>query len=229
MHFRLLVQLTEHYYTARLHERELERSARLQAVHEAGARLTHDIKNLLQALQTLLSVLSGGSLEEGQEAALRLQVEEINKRLRLVLDKLGAPESTTPMSGTLRQWWMELQRRYAGVPVEFKDCLRAEPGVPVELLDSVAGNLLENARRKQQMDPRVRVWVSLEADEVRYKLSVCDSGAAIPQRRPRTCCTVLCLPTRAWALGFTRPLARRSCCIASYACSAIRQAGFALS
>ncbi len=180
MHFQILVQLTEHYYTSKLYERELERSTRLQAVHEAGARLTHDIKNLLQALQTLLSVLARGRIEAGREAALRGQVEEISKRLRLVLDKLSTPEKTAPVLGALRQWWEELQRRYAGSAVEFKDCIRSDPRAPVELLDSVAGNLLENARRKQQLDPRVRVWVHLKADEQRYSLSVCDDGAPIP-------------------------------------------------
>ena len=46
-HFSLLAQLTNEYYTAKLRADELQKMSYLRAVHETGARLTHDVKNLL--------------------------------------------------------------------------------------------------------------------------------------------------------------------------------------
>jgi len=44
------------FYVAKLREAQLRQSSYLQAVHETGARTTHDIKNLLQSLNVLCSV-----------------------------------------------------------------------------------------------------------------------------------------------------------------------------
>ncbi|MGI9336006.1 MAG: hypothetical protein ACR2RL_22895, partial [Gammaproteobacteria bacterium] len=49
LHCNLLVQLVSHFYVAKQRERALLTSAHMRAVHETGARLTHDIKNLLQS------------------------------------------------------------------------------------------------------------------------------------------------------------------------------------
>ena len=51
--FNLLVQLLNEFYVAQLRERELQQLSYLQAIHETGARLTHDVKNLLQSLNAL--------------------------------------------------------------------------------------------------------------------------------------------------------------------------------
>ena len=39
------------YYLAKRHAQEIERGHYLRAVHETGARLTHDVKNVLQSLE----------------------------------------------------------------------------------------------------------------------------------------------------------------------------------
>ena len=53
LHIQLLARLTRIFYTARLQSEELKKSSHLQAVYETGSRLTHDIKNLLQSMQSL--------------------------------------------------------------------------------------------------------------------------------------------------------------------------------
>jgi hypothetical protein len=55
-HFHLLLQLTNEYYAAKQRARELQQMSYLRAVHETGARLTHDVKNLLQSLNNLCYV-----------------------------------------------------------------------------------------------------------------------------------------------------------------------------
>ena len=55
-HLHLLGQLLGEFYVAKLREEKLRQASYLQAVHETGARMTHDIKNLLQSLNVLTSV-----------------------------------------------------------------------------------------------------------------------------------------------------------------------------
>ena len=55
LHMRLLAQVVGEFYESKRREALMRRNAYLQAVHETGARLTHDMKNLLQSLYTLTS------------------------------------------------------------------------------------------------------------------------------------------------------------------------------
>ncbi|MGE5616601.1 MAG: sensor histidine kinase, partial [Bacillota bacterium] len=49
LHMRLLAQVIGEFHEGKRREAALRRNAYLQAVHETGARLTHDVKNLLQS------------------------------------------------------------------------------------------------------------------------------------------------------------------------------------
>src|SRR5216683_1257016 len=55
-HLRLLGELLGEFYMAKLREEQLRQASYVQAVHETGARMTHDMKNLLQSLNVLCSV-----------------------------------------------------------------------------------------------------------------------------------------------------------------------------
>jgi hypothetical protein len=56
LHMRLLAQVVGEFYEGKRREQALRRNSYLQAVHETGARLTHDVKNLLQSLYALTSI-----------------------------------------------------------------------------------------------------------------------------------------------------------------------------
>ncbi len=58
LHIRLLARLLADYYDAKMREQEQRRNAYVQAIYETGSRLTHDVKNLLQTLRSL--VCGGG-------------------------------------------------------------------------------------------------------------------------------------------------------------------------
>jgi len=180
LHCRLCVQLCEHFYAIKLRERELACQAQLQAVHETGARLTHDIKNLLQSLQVLLGVWrqQGERADPALRAATQRQLEQTYSRLKLALDKLGAPAAPQSQDWEpLATWWQRLRERHATEAVEFD----AGPGtptgvVPTELFDSIADNLLENARCKQQREQGLAVRVTLAAENGEISLSISDNG-----------------------------------------------------
>ncbi len=181
-HLHLLGQLLGEFYVAKLREEKLRQASYLQAVHETGARMTHDIKNLLQSLSVLTSV---AARDDGRDSAqlqalLRRQLPLIERRLSETLEKLQRPQEGREHYVAARPWWESLARQYRGEGVEFEPAT-PPPGVrlPRSLFDSVADNLIRNALSKRAADADVRVRVALECGE-RVALRVCDSGAAMP-------------------------------------------------
>jgi hypothetical protein len=195
-HFHLLVKLSNEYYIAKQRARELQQMSYQRAVHETGARLTHDVKNLLQSLNNLCFMAQ----EPGDMDGVRLnqllqqQLPQITQRLQRALEKLqvpqalhggagGAPsgETSTGKVGLVlaEVWWGALKQRYSHdnilfSPVVFDKTAR----LPSVLFDSVADNLLQNALFKQQHeDGLVEVRVTITADAA--LLSVCDSGNVV--------------------------------------------------
>ncbi len=185
-HLHLLGQLLGEFYVAKLREEKLRQASYLQAVHETGARMTHDIKNLLQSLSVLTSVAardSGGDEARTSpqlQALLRRQLPLIERRLSETLEKLQRPQEGSENYVAARSWWESLARQYRGEGVEFEPSI-PPPGVrlPRSLFDSVADNLIRNALAKRAGDEGLRVRVALECGE-RVALRVCDSGEALP-------------------------------------------------
>ena len=180
-HLHLLGQLLAEFYAAKLREQELQRASYLQAVHESGARITHDVKNLLQSLNALCSM---ASREDGDSPALqaliRRQLPAIAERLGATLAKLQRPEAGAPADVALSAWWEALQRRYQGQEISFS--LQGRPAgirVPRALFDGVADNLLQNALGKRAAGMPVRIVATLNC-ETGPELRVCDSGGAVP-------------------------------------------------
>ena len=175
-HMHLLGQLLAEFYAAKLREGLLRESSYLQAVHETGARLTHDMKNLLQSLNVLCSV--AGESPESQDL-IRRQLPAITQRLAVTLEKLQSPEAEDSQQVPLREWWDELTRRFQEQGVDFSAAgLETGIQVPKSLLDGVAENLLQNALAKRAADRPVRIQVSIRGGAA-PELRVCDSGAAI--------------------------------------------------
>jgi hypothetical protein len=182
-HFHLLAQLLNEYYVAKVRGRELQQLSYLRAVHETGARLTHDVKNLLQSLNNLcyLAQTTDGRDTERLNQLLQRQLPLITQRLQQTLDKLQKPqgESGEPMSA--QAWWTQLQQRYACDALTFAPVtLAASTDLPAALFDSVADNLLQNVLAKRQVELGVKITVALAADA--SSLCVCDDGSAVAAR-----------------------------------------------
>lgn len=181
LHGHLLLQLVAHFYRAKQREEELTRTARLQAVYETGARITHDIKNLLQSLQTTTAAMQArraGDLE-GLSELMSRQLPHVSQRLQLALDKLQAPEKEAMVEGPLSEWWESLQARNIDPGIRFEAKLDSNPAVPLDLFDSVAENLLENARSKRLSEPNIHINVHVEAVNGAAHLRVSDDGSCI--------------------------------------------------
>jgi signal transduction histidine kinase len=179
-HLHLLAQLLGEFYVAKLREERLRQASYLQAVHETGARMTHDIKNLLQSLSVLTSVAAKDESNSAQlQALLRRQLPLIERRLADTLEKFQRPQAAESYVAA-RIWWEGLARQYRGEGVEFESA--APPAgvrLPRSLFDSVADNLIRNALAKRAEDEAVRVRIALECG-ADVALRVCDTGAPVP-------------------------------------------------
>ena len=183
LHCKLLVQLIETFYIAKKQEQELEQQAHLRAIYETGARLTHDIKNLLQSLQTMTILLETDS-DETREKSLSLlkkQLPNISQRLQLALNKLQAPEEEEEPAKNIQAmtWWKGLSARRESSQIKFLVNIDKDALIPEELFDSVLENLLENAIHKRQVDSDIAIIVSLNIGPTSIALTVTDTGHAV--------------------------------------------------
>jgi len=182
-HLHLLGQLLGEFYLAKQREEKLRQASYLQAVHETGARMTHDIKNLLQSLNVLCAVAERDEYRDSAQlqGLVQRQLPLVAQRLSETLERLQRPQATAETYVSASTWWQGLQRQYHGEGVEFQGAAPpAQARLPRSLFDSVSDNLLRNAIAKRAVDPAVRVRVSLECAE-QLALRVCDTGYPVPE------------------------------------------------
>jgi len=181
LHMRLLAQVVGEFYEGKRRESTLRHNAYLQAVHETGARLTHDVKNLLQSLYALTSMAPREDAD-GYGGLLQRQLPQLTKRLHATLEKLRAPEvAIRELPVTSRAWWADVERRLADSGVVLKPSIEMDVDIPAGLFDSFVENGIDNARDKMESEPGIEVSIVFACDLKRVELSVCDTGSPIPE------------------------------------------------
>ena len=181
-HLHLLGQVLGEFYVAKLHEEKLRQASYVQAVHETGARMTHDIKNLLQSLNVLCSVAAREENRDSPQlqALVRRQLPLIAQRLTDTLGKLQRPQDIAETFVSALAWWDMLARQYAREGVEFSPAeVPPDARLPRSLFDSVADNLIRNALAKRSVDGPTFIRASLEY-RGHIALRVRDNGRAVP-------------------------------------------------
>ncbi len=182
LHIKLLAQLLGEFYEAKWREEQLQNSAYLQAIYETGARLTHDVKNLLQSLSVLCSAAE--HVEAGDQARLvaliQRQLPQLTQRLQITMDKLQSPQLGEPSAMNAITWWNRLRQRYRNADIEFAtEKIVAGTMIPAELFDSVADNVLQNALEKRRTQPEMNIGVRLNVNPA-LGLSLWDDGVELP-------------------------------------------------
>ena len=179
LHMRLLAQVVGEFYEGKRREMELRRNAYLQAVHETGARLTHDVKNLLQSLYALTSMaqkLPG----EGTGGLLQRQLPQLTQRLRSTLDMLRTPEIPTRELTVLASgWWRDLERRLADLGITLTASIESDVEIPPALFDSFVDNTVDNATDKAVREPGIEIVVALTCKAEYVELAVWDTGSRV--------------------------------------------------
>lgn len=181
LHLRLLAQMVGYFYDAKRREQIQRQSAYTQAVYETGARLTHDVKNLLQSLRSLCAAAETSDAGEAAalQALMQRQLPQITQRLNATLDKLRAPQQVDAGEVDASIWWEGLKQRHSARAVRFAaDAIPKSLRIHAELFDSVSDNLIENALSKKNAGIPVEVEVRFSS-AAGGMLSVCDSGAPV--------------------------------------------------
>lgn len=178
LHVRLLTHLMGHFYQAKRREQSLREITRQQVIYETGARLTHDLKNMLQSLFALTSVAQ--HQPEKAQPILQRQLPVLTQRIELILSQLKTPQAQDEIvEMPLSTWWESLRQRhpYRDIVWKIRHGLD-ERRIPAPLFDCVADNLIDNACKKRQREAGITVSVTVDLDP--FSLSISDSGSAIP-------------------------------------------------
>jgi signal transduction histidine kinase len=180
-HINLLGQLVGQFYVAKQRELKLKQQTYVQALHETGARMTHDVKNLLQSLNVLCSAAERdpGGDPSALQALIRRNLPTVLQRLQHTLDKLQRPQTDTGRFVQADAWWEAMQKTYQLRGVQFA-MARIPAGIPLpkDLFDTTAENLLQNALEKRKLDPGLQVRIALELGED-VVLRVTDTGRPV--------------------------------------------------
>lgn len=190
IHCNLLIQLIENFYVAKLRERKLTHQTHLQAIYETGARVTHDIKNLLQSMHAITSIIDIEKDESTNKTVtqrmLEKQLPHLTQRLQLALDKLQAPGKEAKENIYLKDWWQDMKQRNYEININFESDISGDPIIPAELFDSVIENLLENIREKMLIEAGLSINISLYSDSGNMQLLIADNGSKISAEKAET-------------------------------------------
>jgi signal transduction histidine kinase len=180
LHINLLVKLIAYSYQAKQREQTLRDMTRLQAVYEAGARLTHDLKNMLQSLLSLTTIAQ--STNESAQQLLKQQLPLITQRIEMTLNKLEQPEADgETMQLALPIWWNALKLRNQQHDIDWRAPeVLPSINIPSALFDCVVDNLLDNVVRKRQSEPNIKIIVEVKLAPL--CLSVIDSGTPVADK-----------------------------------------------
>lgn len=183
LHSRLLIRLIENMYSAKVQGHKLAQQAHLKNIHETGARITHDIKNLLQSLNTMTAMYSKETIEtDKKEQIITKQIPNVSQRLQLALNKLSLPDGTKEFTlAPISKWSQNLKDRLDNTKLEIQTNINIDHQIPTSMFDSVLDNLLENAYYKQQLDNNIKISIRINSNEHEISVHFADTGKAIQQ------------------------------------------------
>ena len=177
-HTILLIRMAYQFYLAKLNQEKMRAQEHFATIHHTGARLTHDVKNILQSIKTSLEILDMDRNTPESQKLLQSNLRQIGLRLQSTLEKLRTPRLNTHINLVdCKKWLDRIEKQHNANPrMLFDSDIDNNLVLPVDLFDSVADNLINNALKKPSMT-RVEVRLLSSADII--LLSVCDDGDPI--------------------------------------------------
>ena len=102
------------FYLAKLNQEKIRAQEHFETIHHTGARLTHDIKNILQSIKTSIDILDMDKETPQSQQLLQTNLNQISTRLESTLDKLRAPKlNTHDQPRRLSHQWIKRYRQSA--------------------------------------------------------------------------------------------------------------------
>ncbi len=184
LHTKLLVHILAYFYISKQREKKLSQKAHIEAIYETGARLTHDMKNMLQSLSTLAAVIEKSDDNNSKEilGLVKRQLPALNERLYLTLEKMSSPQIESQTKIKVSEWWSRLKDRNVGRDIIFTNNANSGREIILELFDTVVDNLLDNARVKRLIKRNIQIEIILGENERGVYLRLIDSGWAIDSK-----------------------------------------------
>jgi len=177
-HTILLIRMAYQFYLAKLDQEKMRAQEHFETIHHTGARLTHDVKNILQSIKSSLDILDMERNTPDSQRLLQSNLRQIGQRLQNTLEKLRAPRLNTHIHLVDCVNWLDRieEQHNTNSRVIISSDIEKNPFLPVDLFDSVADNLISNALKKPSV---TKVEIRLMSSEDIILLSVCDDGEAI--------------------------------------------------
>jgi signal transduction histidine kinase len=177
-HTILLIRMAYQFYLAKLNQEKMRAQEHFATIHHTGARLTHDVKNILQSIKASLDILDTERETPESQKLLQSNLRQIGRRLQSTLEKLRAPKLNTQIALVdCDQWLDRMKKQHGRNPRVFiEGDIENNLVLPIDLFDSVADNLINNALKKLSVS---RVELRLLSSDDIILLSVCDDGEAI--------------------------------------------------
>ena len=174
-HTILLIRMAYQFYLAKLNQEKMRAQEHFATIHHTGARLTHDIKNILQSIKTSVDILDMAKESPESQRLLQANLQQIGSRLESTLNKLRAPRLDTQIQLVDCRKWLErmAKQHNSSDRIHFHSDIENNISVPSDLFDSVAENLINNALKK---DTAKSVDLRLLCNSEIIVLSVCDDG-----------------------------------------------------
>lgn len=184
-HFNLPARMLLKYFNDKKREAALKQLLYMQAIHETGARLTHDIKNILQTLNALCVAANEPDAASSKEyqALLRRQLPAISNRLAETINNLKTPQESKKIKWSPAQNWVnDFQQRVVGSRWIVIDTVEVDGDLPEDLFSAVTENLIQNAEDKYQREPGLLVNVRISKSNHGTTLELTDNGAKIEEK-----------------------------------------------
>ena len=179
-HTILLIRMAYQFYLSKLNQEKVRTHEHFSTIHHTGARLTHDVKNILQSIKTSLNILDMNQDSQKHQRLLQSNLNQISSRLEKTLNRLKAPELDTQLKLIDCNHWMtklEASHQSNSKIKIYRDIENSIP-IPVDLFDSVVDNLINNALRKPSSK---QVEIRLLSNSEIMLLSVCDDGIPVEE------------------------------------------------
>ncbi len=180
VHAKLIIQIVNIFYQAKVREVTLSRQAHMSAIHETGARLTHDIKNLVQSLTLMITTANTLPPSEASDQLFKRNLEIITARLQKTLSKLKNPDSDSEVFIPISAWWHNIAEQYTASDIKLIKNIDYEFDIPSEAFTNMLDNLHDNAKKKQLNETEISFTLSIVSTESRFYIEYKDNGSAIP-------------------------------------------------
>ena len=178
-HTILLTRMAYQFYLSKKNQEKMRADEHFETIHHTGARLTHDIKNILQSIQTSINIVQFKP-DENQPLPFKLlqqNLNQISNRLESTLEKLKAPElSTSYQLVSIAQWLENFKAINSQPVVKYRSDIKTSHAIPPELFDSVINNLLSNALSKSNTN---NIIVDVTSNLEMIVVTVCDDGKSM--------------------------------------------------